>query len=176
LVAFKKPSPRLLTLRTTERRLAIMQMFERAKKIRGEAEALEARETGEAQQRAIARMKINFRNLEDRHQRDATGLADLAALHIQELEMERAASVDPLRLTVARLEPDPPPRPRRAKDGVWPEYAFPESPRQVPQRQAIREARPGEPLPLAGIQVRQYVKTKKDDRKPKEKKKHADTL
>jgi hypothetical protein len=167
LTEFKKPSQRLLVLRTTERRLAVMRFLERAKRIRAEAQAAEQTEAVKAESRAVAAMRIEYANLQEKQRREEECMAGWTTLKLEALEKRRSARVNPIQVTVARLSAtagQAAPRERK-KVGVWPEYEYPESPTQVTKAHTARDARPGEPLELAGIEFKNYIKVKKPEKR-----------
>jgi hypothetical protein len=165
LVKFAKPSPRLQVLRTTERRLAVLQLFERARRIRAEADRLESQEAVVAQTRAVAGMRAEYANLEAKQRVEAECLAESTAERLETLEQRRAAQVKAIQLVMTRLSETANPAvvPSRNKTGVWPERATPETPRPLALSPDARKHTPAEPLALSGLQLRQHVKIKKVD-------------
>jgi hypothetical protein len=167
LVAFKKPSPKLIVLRTREKALALQKEFEQAKKIRQEADRLEREEVVEAERRAIAAMKIEYSNMEARHERELTGLRGLEVEWRERLQKRRNECIGPLQLLIARLmrQAHPPVVPERKKEGIFLPPPWPESPRTVRHVREARTLQVGKPIGLSGIRMRQYIKIKKDDPK-----------
>jgi hypothetical protein len=168
LTEFSKPSPRLIMLRTTEKRLAILKQFDRAKRFKTEADKLERVEALEAQRRAIAAMRIEYSNMEAKHTREIEGLEGFTERGKEQIERHRAARVDPLQLVIARLTALAAPAivRERKKPGVFDDTPWPESPRPVPNGYKVGTSiPPGQKLGLSGIKVRQYIKIKKRETK-----------
>jgi hypothetical protein len=163
LSQFNKPSPRLILLRTTERRLAILRQFDRAKRLKLEADKLERTELLQAQRRAIDAMKLEYANMESRHERQLFGLQGFRDRSREELEQQRDAVLEPLQLIIARLSAiaEKPALPERRKEGVYLEQAWPESPRQVKNVRKLQPFSPGQALSLDGIRLRDHITVKK---------------
>lgn len=155
---FRKPSRHLLVLRTTERRLAVMRLFERAKRIGAEADRVEREESAEAERRALAAMRTEYENLADTQHRRMDCFEEWVTRHRQTNDKHRTAKVEPIQVTLTRLSTNTPVLPKRNKIGVWPTYAWPESPRRVKDAQ---NTNPGEPLALSGIRLREHIRIKK---------------
>jgi hypothetical protein len=102
VIAFKKPSLRLLLLRTTEKRLALQREFEKARIVKGEADRLEREEAVEAQKRAIAAMKIEYANMTARHDREMSACMG-SDIDCVDRCKSRETGLDPLQLVIARL-------------------------------------------------------------------------
>jgi hypothetical protein len=170
LLAFKKPSPKLLLLRTTEKKLAIQKDFERAKRVKVEADRLEKDEAVQAQERAIAAMKMEYTNMVARHDREIGCLQGYGDRRRIAFELHRHEKVDPLQRLIARLsnEAQVPIVIERKKEGIFLEPGWPDSPRPVKGAKEARTIPPGQPLVISGIKMRQHIKIKKDVQKKKE--------
>jgi hypothetical protein len=163
LTPFKKPSARLLVLRTTERRLAVMRLFDRAKRVRAEAEIVEQQEKVAAERRAIAAMRTRYENFAEANRRRNECFEEWAARHREANEKTMAEKVGPINLALKRLSTCGPVLRERSKVKIWGTDTLPESPRQMSNAVEAREAQPGQPLPLSGIKLREHVKIKKVD-------------
>jgi hypothetical protein len=167
LLAFNKPSPRLIMLRKTEARLAIMKQFDRAKRIKREADELEQTEAAEAQNRAVAVMRLEFANLETKHSRELECLQGFTERVDTKLQRQKTERIKALQLVMTRLSTIAVPAifPSRKKPGIFLDPIWPESPRPVAHRHTARQMPPSKPLGIAGIKVWQYVKPKKQPAK-----------
>jgi hypothetical protein len=163
LKRFSKPSPRLLGLRTTERRLAVMRMFERAKRIRDEAERTEREEAAEAERRAIAAMRTRYENLAEAQRRRKDGFLEWAKRHRETNRRLRETVVEPIEQALVRWSASTPLEAERRVDCGWIDDEWPVSPRRVSNAVDANTARRAEPLPLSGIKLREHVKIRKVD-------------
>jgi hypothetical protein len=179
LVVFRKPSPKLLLLRVTEKRLALLQQFERAKGIKAEADRLERDEAEEAQKRAVAAMKMEYANMEARHERELAAVHGFTEMVRERFEKNRDRVIQPLQMLITRFTTiaQAPVVRERKKERVFLEPIWPESPRPVKNAQSARIQSPGHPLGLAGISMRKYIKVNKvDPKKDSAKKKKVSPL
>jgi hypothetical protein len=170
LLAFKKPSPKLLSLRTTENKLAIQKDFERAKRVKVEADRLEKAEGKEAEGRAIAAMKIEYGNMEARHDREMECLQDYGNRLRIAIEQHRNEKMEPLQMLITRLanQAQKPIMKEKKKEGIFLDQGWPESPKPIRHTRNARIVPPGQPLVMSGIKMRQHIKVKKDVQKKKE--------
>jgi hypothetical protein len=81
------------------------------------------------------------------------------------MQKHRDTCVDPLQRLIVRLNAQAHRQAmhNRNKEGVFLPPSWPESPRIVRNVQESRTLHPGQPLGLAGINMRKHIKVKKDD-------------
>lgn len=88
LQKFTKPSARLLQLWKLQKGLALQHDFEGAKAMKLRAEKLQKQETDEAQQRAIASVKVNYEKLVVKQQRELECAVANGKRKISQMEIE----------------------------------------------------------------------------------------
>jgi hypothetical protein len=115
---FYRPSPRLLLMRATERKLAIFQDFREALLIKNNADRLEQHEVKEARRRAVATMKLQYDNLEAKQQRELDCMMDHANRMLEVCEKDRERGVRSIQKVVERLADSIGARPKRGKKGA----------------------------------------------------------
>jgi hypothetical protein len=167
LLTFNKASPRLIFLRNNERNMALFRQFERAKKIKAEADRLEKEEAYEAQKRAIAAMKLDFQTMIEKQKRELTCLSIYIDSRVELYEKKRDESVHPIQMIIDRLsEMAHPAKVReRKKDWFTIDAQMPTPVRPVRTVESARSLRPMPGLGLGGIRVRQHIKVPKDPAK-----------
>jgi hypothetical protein len=160
---YSKPSPTLINLRFTERQLALMKQFEKAKMLRGEAERKEKDEASCGRQRAIATMKIEFENMDARQKREMECLLLNSKRHMEVTEAERDKELKPLQILVERLTPQASPAKirDRKKEGVWLDETVPNPVRPIWPMQRAGTITSTYSLEIQGITMRKHIKLKK---------------
>jgi hypothetical protein len=161
LITFTKPSPRLIFLRNSERNLAMFQEFDRARRVKAEADMLQKLEEALAKQRAIVAMKSEFHTLKIRQKREMDCLLEYSKQRQARLEQERNVALLPMEQIVHRLSSglDRPKHVKKKNDLVGDEGRH--SRRRV-RVHAELKGNPTRALGLAGIPVRKYVKVTTD--------------
>jgi hypothetical protein len=175
LMAFRKPSPNLLQLRTIEKRLAILKQFDRAAIVRREADKLERAEMRDAQERAVTAMRTEYSNMITKHKREMECFEGFTNRVHWKIEKHKHEHVDPLQRLIARLtgEATPAATQEKKKEKLVLGPAWPETSRPVPDVQSARIQPPGQALGIGGINIRQHIKVTKEEgrRLPAKKKK-----
>jgi hypothetical protein len=163
LQQYNKASARLLTLRKTERRMALFKQFESARRVKAEADALEREELADAQKRAIAAIQIADRNLALRHKREMDCLLQYTQRNVECFEKTRDGHIKPMEQIVERLTGEAAQQtpPERKKEWLE-DAALPRVSRPVKMPDTARSWKPKHGLGLPAIQVRQHVKVPKD--------------
>jgi hypothetical protein len=171
LVQFNKPSPKLITLRETEHKLAVMKQFERAKIIKAEADKMEQDELADAHQRAIAVMQAGYDNLDAKQKREMECLLQYNQRNVEYLERERDLVVNPLRAIVERLGvlANPPPARDRKKEVGIVQKPTTASSRPAHAPKPVGSLKPAYTLEMASVNMQQFLRGKKPIVTPKKK-------
>ena len=162
LTQFNKPSQQLLNLRQVEQTLAMSKLFERAQQTKIRADKLQKEEVAEAQKRAVAVMRNEFDTMEAKQKREMECLLQYTKRNVEFMEQERARQVRPLEHIIERLTPLA--YPKRLRDRT--KQLYQEKPQQITPRpirnvQSARTMKHAHGLSIPGINMRQYIKTKK---------------
>ena len=162
LTQFNKPSQQLLNLRQVEQTLAMSKLFERAQQTKVRADQLQKEEVAEAQKRAVTVMRNEFETLEAKQKREMECLLQYTKRNVDFMEQERARQVRPLEHIIERLTPlaYPKKRPDRTKQ-FYKEKEQEITPRPIRNVQSARTMKNAHGLSIPGINMRQYIKTKK---------------
>lgn len=172
LLMFKKPSPKLLELKKQQKLLAMTKKFEDAKQVKKMAEKLQIAETQEAQNRAIAAMKIQYKTLIEDQNREIQCFNDHERRIEQFMKAERVKAISPSVMLIRQLEiardKDKPTnmKPRkvvfisnRRTRALRAESAFPPaSPRTCNAMSNFRLAEEPEKLKISGINVKREIR------------------
>jgi hypothetical protein len=163
LLQYNKASQRLLTLRKTERRMALFKQFDAARRIKAEADALEREELAEAQKRAVAAIKIKYQNLVLRHKRETDCLLQYTQRNLECYEKTRDEQIKSMEQIVGRLtvESCQQKTPERKKEWIE-DAAFLQVSRPVRMPDSARPWRPAQGLGLPAIDIRQHIKVPRD--------------
>ena len=163
LTQFNKPSQQLLNLRQVEQTLAMSKLFERAQQTKVRADQLQKEEVAEAQKRAVTVMRNEFDTLEAKQKREMECLLAYTKRNVDFMEQERARQVRPLEHIIERLTPlaYPKKRPDRTNQGLYKEKEQTITPRPIRNVQSARTMKNAHGLSIPGINMRQYIKTKK---------------
>ena len=158
LSQYNKPSMQLMNLRKAEQTLAFAKLFDRAKAVKRQADAVQQYETKEAQRKAVFAMRQNFQQIDERQNREMECLLQHNKTIIDNLEKDREKDLKPIELTIKRLKEQYNTPPNRDR---------PEINRPLPSKRPIRNNaslhtynRPPI-LDIGGINTRNFIKSKK---------------
>lgn len=104
LVNFDKPSGSLLHIRKLQKIRALSKDFIGAKALKKQADELQLKESEEAKQRAIQRMKVLYGNLMQKQERELFCAKQKLLRQKTELELERDDELKPLKSLLTQLE------------------------------------------------------------------------
>lgn len=175
MLEFAKPSPQLLNLRNIEKKQVILGDYQGAEIVRQRAVDLEKIETKNANNRAIAKMNVDYQNLLRKQQAEIDNFNKRTELQIQFFESQKNSSVAAISTQIRLNSTDPPRHTRKRKisyDQIYQKSkARPKSeieemepeitlatPRTFSKMMEIRSISQGRQLDLDGIDITQHIK------------------
>ena len=158
LAPFHKPSGQLIQLRDIEKTLARGKEFDRAKEIKKKAELLERQEVESSRERAIVAMKVQFQNMEDRHDKEMTCLLMKERKAIETLQRDKARAMQPYQIQIKKYEEEEAAQ-QPLKAAVDYADALPTRPLRLPG--TIHNEKKYAMLPIGGLEVNKFVKPRK---------------
>ena len=119
---------------------------------------MEKKETEENRAKAIAAMKVQFENMEERHDREMTCLLMKERKAIETIQRDKARAMQPYQIQIAKNEEELAARPKD-KSAVECADSLPTRPLRAPG--TIHDEKKHEMLKIGGLDVSHYVRPRK---------------
>lgn len=159
IIPFQKPSAALIQLKDRQKSFAKAKLFDQAEDARKRAAALEKREVAAGRMKAIAAMKLQFENMQERHDKEMECLMIKERKEIEKVQHDREVAIRPIQIQIAKMEDE---IEYRRKNRIRPsDYARQVQTRPIRTKKSFKDEEEKEMLNLGGLNAEKLVKARK---------------